>query len=218
MTLYGIVGAGGAGRTIMPSLLRMLAARSEQAGCVFVDDNPQLLEIGSRDGHEVISFDEFRRSGSRLALVAHANPKQKSAWTHRCETAGIDFFSVVDPAHLSYSDTSTSRGCAFLANSMSTVNVTIGDHVHLNIFSYVEHDSVIGDHVTFGPRAGCNGWVEIGDRTYVGAYASIIDGDYRKRLRIGRDVTIGMGAVVIDDVPDGVTVVGNPARTVRDGN
>lgn len=215
MSLYGIVGAGGSARTIMPSLTRMLNARRESAACVFVDDDPELLNLGSRDGHEVISFEDFRASECSLALVSHAEPTMKRVWTERCEREGLGFFSVVDPTHLSYSGSSTPDGCAFLAHSMSTVNVTIGNHVHLNIFSYVEHDSIVGNHVTFGPRAGCNGWVEIGDGAYIGAYAAIINGSFRRRIRIGSNATIGMGAIVIDDVPDGATVVGNPARVIK---
>jgi acetyltransferase EpsM len=34
-------------------------------------------------------------------------------------------------------------------------------------------------------------------------------------IRIGRWCTIGAGAVILRDVPDGSTVVGNPGRIVR---
>ena len=51
----------------------------------------------------------------------------------------------------------------------------------------------------------------IGDHTFVGAGAVILNG-----LSVGRRVTVGAGAVVIRDVPDDVTVVGNPARPIRD--
>ena len=36
-----------------------------------------------------------------------------------------------------------------------------------------------------------------------------------KPLRIGDGATIGMGAVVLEDVPAGATVVGNPARILK---
>lgn len=49
----------------------------------------------------------------------------------------------------------------------------------------------------------------VGDRVNVGVGALII-GPYR----IGDDAVVGAGAVVVDDVPAGATVVGNPARVV----
>ena len=49
----------------------------------------------------------------------------------------------------------------------------------------------------------------IGDHTFLGAGSVILNA-----LKVGRRVTVGAGAVVIRDVPDDVTVVGNPARAL----
>jgi acetyltransferase-like isoleucine patch superfamily enzyme len=38
------------------------------------------------------------------------------------------------------------------------------------------------------------------------------EGSPDKPLRIGAGAIVGMGAVVTKDVPDGATVIGNPAR------
>lgn len=51
---------------------------------------------------------------------------------------------------------------------------------------------------------------EIGDRVFIGAGARVLGG-----IRIGDDAVIGANAVVLEDVPAGVTVVGIPARPVR---
>lgn len=50
---------------------------------------------------------------------------------------------------------------------------------------------------------------EIGDRCLIGAGAVIVGG-----VRIGNDVKIGAGAAVSTDVPDGCTVVAQPARII----
>jgi len=86
----------------------------------------------------------------------------------------------------------------------------IGRHFQANVYSYVSHDCRIGDFVTFAPQVACNGNVTIGDGTYVGTGAMLKQG-----ITIGRDAVIGMGAVVLRDVPDGATMVGNPARPIE---
>jgi acetyltransferase-like isoleucine patch superfamily enzyme len=54
------------------------------------------------------------------------------------------------------------------------------------------------------------GCVIIGDNVFVGAGATVLP-----RLQIGKDSTIGAGAVVTKNVPAGATVVGNPANPIN---
>ena len=49
--------------------------------------------------------------------------------------------------------------------------------------------------------------VSIGQNVWIGGGAIILPG-----ITIGDDAVIGAGAVVTRNVPEGVTVVGNPAR------
>jgi len=48
-------------------------------------------------------------------------------------------------------------------------NVKIGKCFHANLYSYVEHDCVIGDFVTFAPGVKCNGNIHIHAHAYIGA-------------------------------------------------
>jgi acetyltransferase-like isoleucine patch superfamily enzyme len=49
--------------------------------------------------------------------------------------------------------------------------------------------------------------VRVGSGTLLGLGSRILPG-----IRVGRGCTVGAGAIVTRDVPDGVTVVGVPAR------
>ena len=51
------------------------------------------------------------------------------------------------------------------------------------------------------------GIVTVGAQSFVCAGATVIP-----NLTIGRKVVVGAGATVIKDVPDGVTVIGSPAK------
>ena len=91
-------------------------------------------------------------------------------------------------------------------------NASIGRYFHCNYHSYVAHDCVIGDFVTFAPAVRCNGGVVIEDHAYIGTGAVIKQATPGRPVVIGRGAIVGMGAVVTKSVPAGVTVVGNPAR------
>jgi sugar O-acyltransferase (sialic acid O-acetyltransferase NeuD family) len=99
------------------------------------------------------------------------------------------------------------EGAVFCDHTMVTAAARIGRQFQCNIYSYVAHDCVIGDFVTFAPRVSCNGNVTIGDGAYIGTGAFLKPG-----ITIGENAIVGMGAVVIKDVPPGTTVKGNPAR------
>ena len=53
--------------------------------------------------------------------------------------------------------------------------------------------------------------IKIGDDVFIGANAIVMPG-----VTVGSRVVIGAGSVVTRDVSDGVVVVGNPARVIRD--
>ena len=90
-----------------------------------------------------------------------------------------------------------------------TSNSNIGKNFQANIYSYVAHDCVIGDNVTFAPSVKCNGNVVIEDNVYVGTGAIIFQGKPNKPIIIGRTSIIGAGSVVTKSVPAGIKIFGN---------
>lgn len=210
--LVGVYGAGGCGRGLMP-LVRHQFAVSDGVEFVFVDDGQAGQFVNEQP---VVSFADFcarPARGKRIVLaVADGSVRQRLAV--KCEAASIGFFDVRAANVVIMDDVSIGVGAALSPGVVVTSNIRIGRHFHCNIGSIVEHDCVIGDYVTFAPGVRCNGNIEIGDGAYIGAGAMIRQGRQNARLKIGAGATIGMGAVVLADVPDGVTIVGNPGRPV----
>jgi sugar O-acyltransferase (sialic acid O-acetyltransferase NeuD family) len=199
----GVFGAGGCGRGIVP----LVRAQYPEARVVFVDDVPR--QAGC-NGHAVLAFADFAGIPGAKIVVAVANPAARQAIVARCTAARLGFYEVRAPQMVVMDDVQVGPGALFSPWTTLTSNLRIGAHFHCNLYSYVEHDCVIGDFVTFAPAVRCNGNVTIGDGAYVGAGAVI-----RQGITIGAGAVVGMGAVVVRDVAPGDTVVGNPARVLR---
>jgi acetyltransferase-like isoleucine patch superfamily enzyme len=85
-------------------------------------------------------------------------------------------------------------------------NVTIGDQVSIGPRCVIGHDTVVEAFALLAPAAVVSGHCTIGEASYVGAGATI-----RQQMRVGSGALVGMGAVVVKDVPPRAVVVGNPA-------
>lgn len=90
-------------------------------------------------------------------------------------------------------------------------NAIIGVNFQANIYSYVAHDCVVGDNVTFAPSVKCNGNVVIEDDVYIGTGAIIFQGKPDKPIVIGKGAVVAAGSVVTKSIPPSKTFFGNPA-------
>lgn len=106
---------------------------------------------------------------------------------------------------------------------------TIRRGVSLGVHTYIGYAD-IGENVLFGARISIisgkyqhgkpserkdnkeveesHEVIKIGDNSWIGSDSSIL-------ANIGSNCTVGAGSVVLKDVPDGWTVMGNPARKVN---
>jgi sugar O-acyltransferase (sialic acid O-acetyltransferase NeuD family) len=125
---------------------------------------------------------------------------------------GIDILDIRATNVVTMDEVSLGMGSILSPFVTLTSNIQIGVGFQANLYSYVGHDCVIGDFVTFAPSVKCNGNIEIADHAYIGTGAIIKQGRPGKPLTIGEGAVIGMGAVVTKNVPAGVTVIGNPAK------
>jgi sugar O-acyltransferase (sialic acid O-acetyltransferase NeuD family) len=179
----------------------------------FIDD----AKAGSCvNGHQVVSFEQFVGFSAleRHAVIAIADGKIRAHLAARFQDHSVFNWSIRASNVVIMDDVLVSEGAAISPFVTIASNVRIGRCFHANIYSYVEHDCVIGDFVTFAPSVMCNGNVVIEDYAYIGAGAAIRQGVSGDPVVIGKGAVVGMGAVVTKSVPAGVTVVGNPARAL----
>lgn len=101
-------------------------------------------------------------------------------------------------------------GIMIAANVSINALVSIEDGAICNTGCIIEHECQIGEFAHIAPGAVLAGNVSVGEQTFVGANAVVKQG-----VKIGKNVIIGAGTVVIRDIPDNVTVVGNPQRIIK---
>jgi sugar O-acyltransferase (sialic acid O-acetyltransferase NeuD family) len=208
MRCIGVYGASGFGREVLPLVRTQYAG--DDTGIRFIDD-------GVTGDDSVLSFADFCAlpHAEKLVTITIANSAIREKLAARCAEAGIRIVDVRAGNMLMFDDVEIGEGAILCGFTHLTSNIRIGRHFHANLYSYVAHDCVIGDYVTFAPRVHCNGNVHIDDHAYIGTGAILKQGTPDKPLKIGRGATVGMGAVVTKDVAPGDIVVGNPARPME---
>ena len=150
-----------------------------------------------------------------MVLIAIANSQVREKLANKLQQDQMTLWSVQADNVVLMDEIAIASGAALSPFVTLTSNIKVGKCFHANLYSYVEHDCVIGDYVTFAPGVKCNGNIHIEDHAYIGTGAVIKQGTPDKPLVIGKGAVVGMGAVVTKSVPAGVTVVGNPARILE---
>lgn len=119
--------------------------------------------------------------------------------------------SLIDPGSCVHPTAQIGRGCVIYPNCFVGFNAVLGQRVFMLSGCIVNHDNRIEDRVVFASGVTLAGCVHVEEGAYLGQSCTV-----RQYLRIGRNSLIGMGAVVVKEVPPQVVMAGNPARKLRD--
>lgn len=215
MKLYGLWGAGGFAREAMPVAMQHLAATVKDPFSLVhvVDEEPR---HGLLNGHEVWTTERFfAAGGEKYFNIAIASWEARMKIADMCRAEGIPPFSIFAPNSWISGSNTIGEGAIFSPFTTVTADARIGKFFHANIYSYVAHDCVIGDYVTFAPAVHCNGGTIVKDHAYIGTGAVIREARAGKPIVIGEGAIVGMGAVVTKDVAPHTTVAGNPATALE---
>ncbi|WP_405143771.1 acetyltransferase [Sphaerisporangium sp. NBC_01403] len=212
MTPLLIVGAGGFARETaqLVHAINDVSPTWEPLG--FLDDDPAKHgtvvdgmpvlggsdEAVKRDARIVVCTGNSRDYASRARIVARLGlpPERYATLVH--PTASVSRSSTIGP------------GSIVLAQVVLTASVTVGAHVSVMPHVTLTHDDVVGDFATLTAGARLAGGVHVGRGAYIGSGALV-----RETLTIGSYALVGMGSVVIRDIPARQVWAGVPARFIR---
>jgi len=181
---------------------------------VFIDDGQANTDL---NGYQVLSYTDFINNSKtdKRVTIAIANSQVREKLVARLDQDSVQHLEIQAANTVILDEVEMGEGSLLCPFTCITSNIKIGKFFHANIYSYVAHDCIIGDYVTFAPGVKCNGNIHIEDHAYIGTGAVIKQGTPDRPLVIGKGAIVGMGAVVTKSVPAGVTVVGNPARILE---
>lgn len=119
--------------------------------------------------------------------------------------------SLIDPTCFVHPTASIGPGCVLYPHCFVGLKATLARQVFMLAGCVINHDDVLEDGVVAASGVTLAGCVHVESGVYLGQSCTV-----RQYLRLGRNALIGMGAVVVKDVPPQAVMAGNPARKIRD--
>jgi sugar O-acyltransferase (sialic acid O-acetyltransferase NeuD family) len=206
-----VLGGRGGGALAAFTLSRLAA--SGRARCLgFLND---VEPVGTRiAGYPVLGpFAAWRDLPAATQFVAPLHKaKQMAQRAAIIRELGVPrgrWATLIDPQALVADDVTCGAGVLAAAGCAIMCGARLGDHVAARTGAHVGHDSTIEDFVMVGVNAVVCGYATVREGAHIAPGALVREG-----LTIGRYSVIGLGAVVIENVPDGAIVAGNPARVI----
>ena len=209
-----LIGAGGFGREVAASLVQIInwyKPTYEFLG--YLDDGPQFYAGSMIDGHPWL--------GNRYWILDHkedvvctctvGNANLKKQIQSELMEKGAVFETIIENTVYISPFTEIGPGCVLYGGVKISVNCKIGAGVLLNDGVKIGHDVTIGDYTSIMPDTGISGGCQIGTEVDIGGHAFIVPG-----RKVGDRAKIAAGSIVFSNVKAGITVLGNPAKRMKE--
>ena len=205
-----IVGVGGWGRSVHNIVEAVNQDQTTWNFLGFLEDNAP-SHGGEIHGCPVLGTTDWLHAHSGVhAIVGVGSPALRRRVALRLEATANPLATLVHPSAWVGNRVVIGAGTVVHANCVVTTDLRVGKHVLLNIASSITHDDEIEDFATLQPGVNVSGSVRIGEGTELGTGSCVIQG-----TQIGSWSVIGAGSAVVRDIPDNVTAVGVPAKTIK---
>lgn len=205
-----IVGVGGVGRALCAFAKEMSAVSPCWDFIGFVDDGPEVQgqEIA---GAPVLGPIACLDGVDADVLLGLGNPVVRREIVSRLRKLnGPTFPCLIHPRAYVAAEVPLGTGTVVYPGAVLDPDTRVGAFALINQAATIGHDTVLCDFATLAPGSNIGGGVTIGEGAEIGIGASCKQG-----VKLGAWCRVGAGAAVINDVPEGATVVGVPAGPIR---
>lgn len=207
-----IIGAGGLGREVTWLIERINQKQSEKWKILgFVDDGVEkgVLVQGFRLLGDVDYLQSIDTPTDVVCAIGNVGIRHRII-EKISKNKSLKFPNLIDPDVIFSDSVNIGQGNIICAGTILSVNVRIEDFCLIDWNCTVGHEAEINSFVTLYPSVNVSGNTMIKSVTEIGTGSHIIQGK-----AIGSRSIIGAGSVVIRDIPDHCTAVGNPAKPIK---
>jgi sugar O-acyltransferase (sialic acid O-acetyltransferase NeuD family) len=185
----------------------------------FVEDKIELVGKKVLNQTIVTCDDEFSRFCSNYLLIGvivpNGIPKVKKRIVEKIlflNIPNIVFPNVIHPSlNIDDSAVKLGQGNIITEGVKLTCEVEIGNFNLINLNSTIGHHVLINDYCVINPLVSLSGHVTLQGENLIGTGANILE-----NKTIGLSSIVGAGALVSKDIEENVTVVGIPAKKIKD--
>lgn len=207
-----IIGAGGFGREVADTVMRINQTQATYELQGFADDDESLKGM-IVNGVEVLGnkewLKEFAQSREIYGVVAIANAHVKRKITEYLGEA-VNWENIIDPSALISPSARMGKGNIVQPFVVIGPNTEIGNHCMINVRSNVGHDARLEDFVSIMSICDVTGGVVVKEGAYLATSVSAVP-----QTVIGKNAFVCAGAVVLKDVEEAAQVIGYPAKRIK---
>ncbi len=204
MTDLIIIGAGGHGKVVADVARR----RKQWSNISFLDD--RFPELDSVLNFPVIGrLESLNKIKSKNidVVVAIGDNQARLMWVKRINKMCLNLVNIIDPSAVISESAHIGAGTVVFPNAVINADASLGLANIINTSAQVEHDCMLSDGVHLSPGGKLGGNVTLGLCCWIGIGVSVKQG-----IHIGANTIVGVGAAVVDDLPDNIIAVGVPAK------
>jgi sugar O-acyltransferase (sialic acid O-acetyltransferase NeuD family) len=204
-----IVGAGGFARELWGWVQALAPRQAGWSTVAFLDRDPDALREFPDYGEVVGDPNTYVPRPGDVFVAGIGDGTTRLHVCRELQRRGAQFLQVIHPTAIVGPCVALGVGTILFPHAVVTANVKVGDFVVLNVHSSVGHDAVLKEGCTLSGYCNVTGNATLGSCVFMGTHAAVLPG-----TRVGDHASVGAGSVAFRNVPEGVTVIGVPAKNL----